>query len=397
MNPSPIQVKCIGFYSLLVGLADLVHGLAIPLLIVIRLKWFSSSDPLPLVLFMDMDYFFAACEELRHPELKGKPFVVGSAPVKSKDRGVVETCNYETRALGIHSAMPINQALKLKSDLVYIESDDKYYMDMSERVMKVLKECGFRMEVISIDEAALDLGGMSYDKAEELAKEVKREINSSLGLPCTIGIGPGKVYAKMVCDRAKPNGIGILKGEDLKTFLKDKKVEALLGVGRKTAEKLKEMRIKSIGELAKADPNVLIDNFGSFGKELFLLANGIDESRIEEKYDVLSIGRERTLDQYTNDMDVIARQLEALTKEVMDEVKRQQMWFKGISVKAKYIDMTERIKNRALSNYSDSFEFTYKTALELMKELVRDKQVRKVGVRVYAVESRKGQSTIFGT
>jgi nucleotidyltransferase/DNA polymerase involved in DNA repair len=342
-----------------------------------------------------MDYFFAACEELRHPELKGKPFVVGSAPAKSRDRGVVETCNYETRALGIHSAMPMNQALRLKPDLVYIESDDKYYMDMSEKVMKILKDFGFRMEVVSIDEAALGLGEMDYGKAEELARSIKQRLGSGMGLPCTIGIAPGKVYAKMVCDKAKPNGIGVLRSEDLKAFLKDKKVEALLGVGRKTAEKLKEMRIGKISELAKADPNVLIDSFGSFGKELFLLANGIDESRIEEKYDVLSIGRERTLDSYTNGMDSIARLLKELTKEMIDEVRRQQMWFKGISVKVKYTDMTERIKNRSLSNYSDSFESTYRTALELMKELVGEKQVRKVGVRVYAVESRKGQRAIF--
>ena len=116
---------------------------------------------MPLVLFIDMDYFFAACEELRHPELKGKPFVVGSAPLKNKDRGVVETCNYETRKLGVHSALPYSQALKLVPGLVYLESDDRYYMEMSEKVMKTLKEYGFRTEVISIDEAALDIGALA--------------------------------------------------------------------------------------------------------------------------------------------------------------------------------------------------------------------------------------------
>lgn len=342
-----------------------------------------------------MDYFFAACEELRHPELKGKPFVVGSVPIKSKDRGVVETCNYETRAFGIRSAMPIAHALRLKPDLAYLESDDRYYMEISEKVMKVLRDFGFRTEVVSIDEAALDLDGMGYDEAEKFAKSVKQKLNSGIGLPCTIGIGPGKVYAKMVCDTAKPNGIGVLRGEDLKAFLKDKGVESLLGVGRRTAEKLQEMRIRTIGELAKADPNVLIDNLGSFGKELFLLANGIDESRVEERYDVLSIGRERTLDHYTNDMDRIAKVLGELAKEMMDEVKRQQVWFRGVSVKMKYTDMTERVKNRTLSNYSDSFELAYRTSLELMKELVGEKPARKVGVRVYAVESRKGQRRIF--
>ena len=350
---------------------------------------------MPLVLFIDMDYFFAACEELRHPELKGKPFVVGSAPLKNKDRGVVETCNYETRKLGVHSALPYSQALKLVPGLVYLESDDRYYMEMSEKVMKTLKEYGFRTEVISIDEAALDIGEMSYEKAEELAKEVKEKVNSSIGLPCTIGVSIGKVYAKMACDTAKPNGIGVLRKEELKDFLKDKKVGALLGVGRKTAEKLESMKIKTIGELSKMDPNVLIDSFGAFGKELFLLANGIDESRIEDRYDVLSIGREITLDRYTNDIGQITAALEKLAKETIEEVKKQQMWFKGVSVKVKYADLAERIKNRSLSNYSDSFELAYGISQELLKTLVKDKPVRKVGIRVYALELRKGQRTIF--
>ncbi len=205
---------------------------------------------LPLVLFVDMDYFFAACEELRHPELKGKPFIVGSAPVRSKDRGVVETCNYETRKLGVHSAMPYAQAQKLVPNLAYLESDDKYYMEISEKVMKTVKSYGFKTEVISIDEAALDIGEISYEKAGELAGSIKEAINTDIGLPCTIGISIGKVYAKMACDTAKPDGIGTLKREDIKEFLKDRKVSALLGVGRKTSERLKEMKVDTIGELS---------------------------------------------------------------------------------------------------------------------------------------------------
>ena len=110
---------------------------------------------------------------------------------------------------------------------------------------------------------------------------------------------------------------------------------------------------------------------------------------------MLSIGREITLDRYTNDMEQVTKVLKNLAKETLDEVKKQQMWFKGISVKVKYADLTERIKNRRLSNYSDSLELTYGISQELLKTLVKEKQVRKVGVRVYALESRKGQSTIF--
>lgn len=347
-----------------------------------------------LVLFIDMDYFFAACEELRHPELKTKPLVVGTATIARKERGVVQTCNYEARKYGIHSAMATMQALKLKPDLVYLESDDDYYSDMSQNVMALLKSYRFSTEVISIDEAALDICDKSYDEAERLAKEIKGRINKELGLPCTLGVSVGKIYAKMVCDSSKPNGIGMLREGEIKQFLRDKEIGKLLGVGRKTEERLNAMGITKIGELAKMDPNVLLEMFGEFGKELFLLANGIDNSKVVESYSVLSVGRERTLERETRDLREIEYMLDALSKEVVTELKKQGLWFKGVSVKARYSDYTERIKNRKLNNYTDSLDVLQKLSGQLIKELVKDKDVRKVGVRTYMLETRKGQRSI---
>ncbi len=342
-----------------------------------------------------MDYFFAACEELRHPELKSKPFVVGTATIAKRERGVVQTCNYEARKFGIHSAMPTMQALKLKPDLVYLESDDNYYQEVSDKVMKLVKGHGLTTEIISIDEAAVDLGEKSYEDAEDLAKKIKERIKKEIGLPCTIGISIGKVYAKMICDSSKPNGIGILKDADLKSFLNGKDIDSLLGVGKKTAERLRSMGISNIGQLSKADPNVLVEKFGVFGRELFLLANGKDESKVSDNYTVMSVGRERTLDRETKDPDEINKMLMELSNEVIKEIKKKGLWFKGISVKARYSDFTERIKNRKLNNYTDSLDLLYETSSQLIKDLVKDKKVRKVGVRAYIVELRKGQRSIF--
>lgn len=342
-----------------------------------------------------MDYFYAACEEVRHQELKARPFVVGTATIAKKERGVVQTANYEARKFGIHSAMPTMQALKLYPALVYLESDYKYYDEVSDKVMKLLRGYGFVTEVISVDEAALDMDGKGYADAESLAREIKKRIKDELGLPCTIGVSFSKTYAKMVCDSAKPNGMGILKDDDIAPFLKDRKVEDILGVGRKTAEKLGSMGFDTIGKLAKADPNLLIDKFGAFGKELFLLANGKDGSRVADNYNVMSVGRERTLENETTDLDDIDNMLKELSREVIEEIKKQGLWFKGISVKARYSDFTERVKNRKLNNYTDSFEVLYSTASQLVRELVGDKRVRKVGVRTYIVAARKGQRSII--
>lgn len=342
-----------------------------------------------------MDYFFAACEEVRHPEFKTKPLVVGTASIARKERGVVQTCNYEARKFGIHSAMATMQALKLKPDLVYFESDEKYYEEMSGKVMDLLKRYGFTTEIISIDEAALDLGDKTYSEGEALAKEVKQKINKDLGLPCTIGVSVGKVYAKMMCDSSKPNGIGILKEDELISFLRDRKIEALLGVGKKTAERLNAIGIHTIGELSKVDPNLLVDKLGSFGRELYLLANGKDQSKVNGAYSILSVGRERTLERETKDLAEIDKMIRKLSQDVIDEIKKNGFWFKGISVKARYVDFTERIKNKKLNNYTDSFDTLYNTSTGLIKELVGEKNVRKVGVRAYLVSARKGQRSIL--
>jgi len=347
-----------------------------------------------LFLHIDMDYFYAACEEARHPELKGKPLAVGTSNVENKLKGVVQTCNYEARGLGIHSAMPTAMAFKLCPTLNYMPDDWEYYLEMSRHVMDAVKAEGFRTEAISVDEAVMDLGDIGYAEAEELGKELKRKINTALKLPCTIGISTGKTYAKMVCDTSKPNGLGVLKEEEVKGFLKDKDVTKLLGVGEKTAERLKEMKVTTIGELARANPLSLENKFGSFGKEMYLLANGIDNGKVVENAETLSIGRERTFDRETKDMDDVAQMLKELAKEVMAEVNKQGYWFKGVSVKARYSDFTEKLKNRKLANYTDSESIMLSCGIEMIKPLIGEKAVRKVGIRVYELNPKKGQKSL---
>ena len=347
------------------------------------------------MLYIDMDYFFAACEEVRHPELKGRPLVVGSSPDADKLRGVVQTCNYEARAFGVHSAMRTSDAYKLNPNMPYIQADWGYYEDISKGIMGLLSEYRARMEADSIDEAALELEVDGYDGALRVGAEIKRKIKERFGLPCTIGISSGKVLAKMVCDSAKPDGLRAVEDGKIVHFLKDKPVGKIPGVGKKTEERLAAIGVRTIGELARADPMVLIDRLGSFGKELFTLANGTDGSSVVENANVISIGRERTLDRNAHQMQDIDDMIRKLTKEVMAEVKRNNFVFKSVGVKARYSDFTDRLKSRSLNNYSDSEELVLKTATSLLRELVRGKPVRKIGVRVSALASRGGQKSLF--
>ncbi|MEM0074516.1 MAG: DNA polymerase IV, partial [Candidatus Micrarchaeaceae archaeon] len=174
-----------------------------------------------LILLIDMDYFFAACEELRRPEIKEKPVVVGADPKNGTARGVVSTCNYIARRYGIHSGMPISMAYRLKPDAVFLPVDDAYYENMSSKVMTIIKKYADRFEQASIDEAFVDVSESAEDYAGALkiANAIKEEIRNSLGLPCSIGIGPSKLIAKMACEAAKPNGIKLVKESEAKNFI----------------------------------------------------------------------------------------------------------------------------------------------------------------------------------
>ncbi len=329
-----------------------------------------------------MDYFFAACEELKNPSLKGKPLVVGTNDEKNKLKGVVQTCNYEARKYGIKSGMPTVDAFKLYSKLEYVKPDDQYYEMMANKLMQLLKGYGFVVQQDSIDEAAMDLSSLDYDKAAKLGHEIKERIDKEFKLPCTIGISFGKYFAKMVCDASKPNGFGIIKEDRIKEFLSAKPIGKLPGVGAKTEEKLKSMGIKTIGELAKLKPVAVVENLGSSGAELVRLATGIDDSKIIGSEEILSIGRERTFDTETSDMRTIAKRLKELSEEVINELNSKSLLFKNVGVKVRYVDFTQITRSSMLSHYSSSQDDIYNQALPLIKKLVEGKKVRKIGIRV---------------
>ena len=347
-----------------------------------------------LVLYIDMDYFFAACEELRHPELKGKPLIVGTSETRDSGRGVVMTCNYEARKYGIHSALPLPMAMKLKRDVNYLHEDWDYYQSISDAIMARLREFGNPVDVMSIDEAAMGLNDMDRASAIEFANEVKKAVRETSALPCTVAVSSGKVFAKMACDSAKPDGLKIVMPDEVRGFIGEMDITKMPGIGPKTAERLNAVGISKISQLASADPMVLIDTLGSFGKELYLLANGTDNSRLVESYDVLSISREKAIDPATKSSEVYPL-MEELSRSVIEEIGKKGLWFRTVSVKARYEDFSERIKSKRLGNYTDSFETLSETSRKLTDILFDGRRVRKYGVRVSSLISSKGQKRLF--
>jgi len=188
-----------------------------------------------IVLLVDMDSFFASVQVREKPELKGLPVVVGSDPKGGAGRGVVSTCSYEARKYGIHSAMPISKAYKLCPDCVFLPVNMKLYKEVSENVMAILRGFAEKFEQVSVDEAYLvPIDIRSFDDAVLCARRIKDEVKGQEGITCSVGIGPNKLIAKIASGFQKPNGLTLVKPEDVKDFLFPLPVSKIPGIGRKT-------------------------------------------------------------------------------------------------------------------------------------------------------------------
>ncbi len=348
------------------------------------------------IMLIDMDYFYVACEELRHPEIKDVPAVVGMDPKEGKGRGVVMTCNYKAREFGLRSGMPISTAYRLKPDAVYLDLDYDYYDGISARIMDIIREFAGRFEQVSVDEAFIDVSerlGMS--DPEKYARRIKDAILERVGMKCSIGIGPNKLIAKMACEKAKPDGIMEVGEKDVHGFLNGMKITDLYGVGAKTSERLERLGYKTVDDLSRANRARLVGEFGSFGAELVDYANGIDGSEVEENYGVKSVGREFTFESDTDNEDEIAAAIGKLSNLVSAELSRDQECFRTVTLKIRYGDFAEHIHSRSVKVTNDP-DTLAETAVYLYRENAdRQKKIRKLGVKASNLTSYKGQRRIL--
>jgi DNA polymerase IV (DinB-like DNA polymerase) len=351
-----------------------------------------------IIFHVDMDHFFAAVEEREHPEYEGKPLVVGADPKEGKGRGVVSTCNYEARKYGIRSGMPISRAWKLCPHAVYLPVNHKLYEEVSSRIMKILRGYADKFERWGIDEAFLDVSTKvkDYKDAERLARRIKREIYEREGLTCSIGVGPNKLVAKIASDFRKPDGLTIVKEGDVKAFLAPLPVNKLLWVGKKTARKLNAMGIKTIGDLADYDPSILAEKFGSWGTQIYLYAQGIDNSEVQERWEIKSMSRDTTFEEDTSDVNLILKTLDSLVEDVHKQLIESKFTCKTVTVKVRYEDFETHTHGKTLPFLTDRLEDIRKTARELLREtLSPDKKLRLVGIRLSNFVSSKKQKKLI--
>ena len=350
-----------------------------------------------IVLHLDMDHFYTAVEEREHPEYKGKPVVVGADPKQGKGRGVVSTSNYEARKLGLKSGMPISRAWRLCPEAVYLPPNFPLYIKVSNGIMAIARKYADKFEQWGIDEAFLDLTAKvkSYNEAQALAKQIQHEISEKEKLTCSIGIGPNKLTAKIASDYQKPDGLTIVKDGEVEQFLAPLPVRRLLWVGRKTEAKLKAIGIHTIGDLARYDPALLTEAFGSMGSQMHLMARGIDQSEVEPRTEVKSIRRETTFERDTADAEEVLKGLETLSEEVCQEALTQRLFFKTVTIKVRYENFETHTRSKTLPFITNRVQDLKKTAKGLLQAFLRhDRKIRLIGVRVSNFVKGEKQKTL---
>jgi DNA polymerase-4 len=345
------------------------------------------------ILHIDMDAFFAAVEQKRHPDLIGKPVVIGGGGDPTQ-RGVVSTASYEARKFGIHSAMPLRTAYKLCHDAIFLPVDYQEYSRVSGIIKTILREFSPVMEDVGIDEAFLDISEVE-GTPEEISAEIKKRIKEETGLTCSIGIAQNKLLAKIASDMEKPDGLTIITGKDIEGRIWPLPVRKLWGVGPKTEAYLKGTGIDTIGQLAAVPLEKLIEQFGnSYGSYLREASRGIDESPLVTHWEPKSTSRETTFQRDVDNWQVIARNLAELTREVVNDLKQSGRRGRNVTVKVRFNDFKTITRATTLQAASDSLEEIRKAAFDCLGRIeLKQKKIRLIGVRVGRFESSNAEVT----
>lgn len=338
------------------------------------------------ILHLDLDAFFCSVEELRDPSLKGKPFAVGG---KANQRGVVSSCSYAARMYGVRSAMPMARALQICPELIVVSHGFSNYSEMSKKVMRLI-EITPLIEQISIDEAFMDVTGLP-DHLIDIGKDLQNRVNQELSLPISIGGATNKLVAKIANDWGKsqkknpypPNTITIIPPGDEAAFLAPLPVQSLYGVGPKSAEKLKQVGITTIGELAKTPPETLEILFGRYGPELRERAQGIDARPIEMEHEAKSVSNEVTFAKDLSDEQELIKVIRNLSEQVGRRLRKDSMAGTTIQIKLRWSDFSTITRQTTLPSSTNLDQEIFETAILLLKKnWTKGKPVRLVGVGI---------------
>ena len=332
---------------------------------------------------IDMDAFYASVEQLDHPWLKGKCVIVGG----TSNRGVVSAASYEARKYGVRSAMPAFQARQRCPEGVFLPPRMSRYSEISRAVMGILREFTPLVQVVSIDEAYLDMSGTRelHGSPETVGHRIKARILAATGL-------------KIASDMDKPDGLTVIKPEAVTEFIAHLPIRKVPGVGRKTFERLDLMGIKTLGDVSRFPEKMLVDRFGKYGRRLMALAAGRDTSSVIPHSPHKSVSSERTLRANTDDIGLLKHHLLSESEEVARHLRKSDVKARTITLKLKHADFKIVTRSTTLSGPTQSSKAIYRTAAELLDRYPLEQKIRLIGVGTSGLteETPPVQLDLFG-
>ena len=374
-----------------------------------------------VVLHVDMDCFYASCERLRDPALRGEPVVVGMGYEAGETVGAVATASYEAREFGVESAQPISGALERLPRMVDADADDPdapdpaeagfyrsvdmaFYKSVAAAVKEVLHDCAEVVREVSIDEAYLDVtertawtDAPNGDRtlAEGFARHVKGRIDREVGVVASVGVAPNMATAKIASDFDKPDGLTLVRPGEIESFLAPLPVEDIHGVGPVTARELGKRGIETAGDLAGADPDDLTDRFGDRGRELYDRARGRDDQEVTPTGRPKSLSRESAFAEPTDNPEEHAEVVRALAADVAERARSREAMYRTIGIKAVTPPYDVNTRAESLPGPVDDPDLVREVALDLLAEFA-DETVRKLGVRVSNLSFEAGEQATLG-
>lgn len=355
----------------------------------------SASERHRAIVHLDLDAFYAAVEMLENPDLAGKPILVGGRPER---RGVVAASSYAAREYGVHSAMPMYQALKLCPKAVVLHPRFDLYRQYSRRVMAILHDATPVVEKMSIDEAYLDLTEQvnPWEEIIPLARRLQERVREEVGLSASLGVATNKLVAKVASDHDKPGGVTVVHPGREAAFLKPLPVRVIWGIGPVTAEKLADMGVTTVGDLAQLSERNLATRFGEHGAAMAQRARGIDSRPVVTERERKSVSRETTFIRDLRELEVLKKELWKLSQSVAQRLERAGVAAGTIAIKLRYDDFKTLTRQMSLDVPTDDAVRIYRAALVLLKQAWEcGRAVRLLGVGGADLMPPTGQMSLF--
>ncbi len=347
------------------------------------------------IIHIDMNAFFASVEQQTNPALQGKPIAVTGT-----GRTVVTTASYEARAFGVKTGMNTWQARQQCPHLIFVTGDNRKYTSTSRQIMGMLLEYTPLVEVVSIDEAFMDVTGSLaiFGSAERIAYLIKARIRHRFGLTCSVGIAPNKRLAKVASEMQKPDGLTVIPPKEVSRIMEQLPIGALCGIGRKTERQLNQLGIRTCGELGRYPVEILTRKFGIVGERLSRMGQGIDGDPVvpaEEAEEVKSVGHSMTLDRDITDRKEILKYLLQLSEMVGRRARRHGVTGKTVHLTIRYADFTTFGRQATLRSHTNASPEIYREAVAILDTLVLEQPVRLLGVRITNLAYHGTQLPIF--